>query len=197
MLIWILDLDQPANGRSIPEDGYNSAPREMAPPLPARTPPIRISNNQEYDQVQHQEYDPVQHQGYGQVQHQEYQVQHQEYDQVQYQSYPDSTTYRGAGGYRGNREVTHHYDGDEEGEAVGGFQGEGGQGMGEEEVGEAQEQVPEPEDEQEEGYPWTGGEPVENEEGQGYNNYRGYGAGVEEGEGEYDGGYGYQASRRW
>lgn len=151
----------------------------MAPPLPARTPPVRTSNNQEYDQVQHQEY-----------------------DQVQYQSYPDSTTYRGTGGYRGNREVTHYYDGDEEGEAVGGFQGEEGQGMGEEEVEEAQEQVPEPEDEQEDGYPRAGGESVENEEGQGYyaqDDYGGYGAGhmVEEGEGEYDGGYGYQASRRW
>ena len=164
-----MHLDQPVTSRSIPAGGYNSAPRGMAPPLPARVPPpVRISNNQQ-----------------------------RAYDQVQHQSYPDSTTYRGAEGYGGYRDVTHHYDEDEEGEAVGGFQGEEDHGEGEEEEEdeEAQEQEPEPEYEQE-GY-YHGGEPVEYEE-QGYNahnahSYGGYGAGqmVEEGEGEYDGGYRY------
>jgi len=184
--------------RSIPADGYNSAPRgiapplparapsgvrinstqqaprEIAPPLPARAPPVRINSNQQGP--------------YGQVQH---------------QSYPDSTTYRGAGGYGDYREVTHHYGEDEEGEVVGGFQGGEYQGRGEEEDEEAQEQEPEPEEEhlQEEEEEYRGGEPVENEEEQGYNahNYGNYGAdhGVEEGEEEDNGGYGYQASRRW
>lgn len=151
-------LGQPGTSRSIPGDGYNSAPREMPPPLPASARPVRISNNQQ-----------------------------RPYDQVQYQSYPDNTTYRGAEGYGDYRDATQHYDGDEEGEAVGEFQGEEDQGEGEGEDEEAQEQEPEPEDEQEEGY--TGGEPVEYDEGYNAYNYRGYGAGqtVEEGEDEYDG----------
>lgn len=151
-------LGQPGTSRSIPGDGYNSAPREMPPPLPASARPVRISNNQQ-----------------------------RPYDQVQYQSYPDNTTYRGAEGYGDYRDATQHYDGDEEGEAVGEFQGEEDQGEGEGEDEEAQEQEPEPEDEQEEGY--TGGEPVEYDEGYNAYNYRGYGAGqtVEEGEYEYDG----------
>ena len=115
------------------------------------------------------------------------------YDQVQYQSYPDSTTYGGAGGYG---EVTHHYDEDEGGEAVGRFQGEEDQG---EEDEEAQEQEYEQEEDD------AGSEPVEQEEEeQGYNahNYRGYGAGqmAEEDDDEYDGGGGYQTyqgSQRW
>jgi len=148
------EFNQPATSRSIPAGGYNSAPQEMAPPLPARAPPVRISNNQQ-----------------------------RPYD---HQSYPDSTTHRGAGGYGGHRDVTHHYDEDEEGEE---YQGEG-EGEGEDE--EAQE--PEPEDEQGEDYP--GEEAVENdEEEQGNNayNYEGYGAGqmAEEGQDEYDDGYGY------
>ncbi len=139
----------------------------MAPALPARAPPVRISNNQQ-----------------------------RSYDQVQYQSYPDSTTYHGAEGHGAYRDVTHHYE-DGQGEAVGGFEGELDQGEGEDE--EAQEQDLDPEVEQEEDYP--GGEPVYDEEEQGYNthDYESYGAGqaIEEGEDEYDGGYGHQASRRW
>lgn len=128
------------------------------PPLPARAQPVRISNNQQ-----------------------------RPYDQAGHQSYPDSTTDREVGGYGYYRDVTNHYNEDEEGEAVGEFQNE--EYQGEPEAEEAEE----PEDEQEEVY--HGGEPVEyDEEEQGYNShqYGGYGAGqVEEGEGEYDGGYSY------
>ena len=132
-----------------------------APPLPARAPPVRISNNQQ-----------------------------RTYDQVQHRSYPDNTAHGGAGGYGGYRDVTHHYDEDEEG----GFHGEDYQGEGEDDE-EVHEQEQEPEYEQEEDYP--GGEPVEYDgEEQVYHahNHGGYhGAGqmVEEGEDEYDGGYGY------
>lgn len=135
------------------------------PPLPPRARPVRISNNQQ-----------------------------RPYDQVQYQSYPDSTTHRGAGVNGDYRDGTHHYGEDEEGETVGGFQGEEDQGEGEAEEAHwhEPEPEPEPEDEQEEDYP--GGGPVQyDEEEQGYNThyYGGYEAGqtVEEGEYEYDDGY--------
>jgi len=140
----------------------------MAPPLPARAPPpVRISNNQQ-----------------------------RPYDQVQHQSYPDGTTYHGAEDYGGYRDVTHHYDEDDE-QVEGGFHGEEDHGEEEGEDEEAQEHEQELEDEQEHDY--HGGEPVEyDEEEQGYNahnahHYGGYEAGqmVEEGEEEYDGGYGY------
>ena len=131
------------------------------PPLPARAQPVRISNNQQ-----------------------------RPYDQAGHQSYPDSTTHRGVGDYGGYRDVTNHYNEDEEGEAAGEFQSEEYQGEPEAE---------EPEDEQEEDYHGRG--PVEDEEEQGYNShhYGGYRAGhmVEEDEGdgdgeeEYGGGYGY------
>jgi hypothetical protein len=190
-----LHLDQPTTSRSIPADGYNANsavggllaavaslathPRS-APPLPARAPPpVRISHNQQ-----------------------------RPHDQVYHQSYPDSTTHGRAGGSGGYRDVTHHYDEDEEGEAVHGFQGEEvqGEGEGEGEDEEAHEHEHEyeheheQEDEDEEDYP--GGEPVEyEEEERGYHahhahNYGSYEAGQtveedEEDEDEYDGGYGY------
>jgi hypothetical protein len=187
-----LHLDQPTTSRSIPADGYNANsavggllaavaslathPRS-APPLPARAPPpVRISHNQQ-----------------------------RPHDQVYHQSYPDSTTHGRAGGSGGYRDVTHHYDEDEEGEAVHGFQGEEVQEEGEGEDEEAHEHEHEyeheheQEDEDEEDYP--GGEPVEyEEEERGYHahhahNYGSYEAGQtveeDEDEDEYDGGYGY------
>jgi len=165
------ESNQPATNRSIPAGDYNSAPRGMAPPLPARAPPVRISNNQQ-----------------------------RPYDQVQHESYADSTTYRGAGDYGDHRDVTHHYD-EEEGEAVGGFHGEEDHGEGEGEDEEPQEQEPEPEDEQEEDYHGSEPVEYDGEEqgynAHQAHNYGGYEAdqmdeeGEGEGEDEYDGGYSY------
>ena len=143
----------------------------MAPPLPARAPPVRISNNQQ-----------------------------RSYDQVQHQSYPDSTTYHGAG-HGGYRDVTHHYDEEEGEAVGGFHGEEDhGEGEGEDENEDAQEQEPEPEYEQEEGYHGAEPVEYAEEE-YGYNahhahNYGGYEADQvdeedEEGEDEYGGGYGY------
>jgi hypothetical protein len=206
VLIWILHLDQPATSRSIPAGGYNSAPREMAPPLPARAPPGRYNSAPAPPlPARAARAPPGRHNSAPRGMAPPLPArappvrignnQQRPYDQAGHQSYPDSTTHRGAGGYGGYRDVAYHYDEDGEGEAVGEFQGEEDQGEGEDEEAEEQaEPEPEPEDEQEEEY--HGGEPVEDyEEEQGYNahNYGGYEAGqtVEEGEDEYDGGYSY------
>lgn len=138
----------------------------MPPPLPARAPHARLSNNQ-----------------------------HRSYDQVEHQSYPDSTTYHEAEGYGGYRDVAHHYDEDGEEEAVVGYQEEEGQEEQEDEEVQEQEQEDEQEEEYQHHYPGGEPVEYDGEEEQGYNahNYGGYGAGqmVEQNEDEYDDGYGY------
>ena len=72
----MLHLDQPVRlvaSTSIPADGHNSTSQGVPPPLPARAPPVRISNNQQrpYDRVQRQSYpDAEGHGDYRDVAHQ-------------------------------------------------------------------------------------------------------------------------------